>query len=649
MFLNFVLHSDLRALCGVDLTQYGGTVKEFETVAWEVWQRAAMGLKPSPYQAVQGMMVAEELIKGDPRDPTNPFRWDVVRLNLPGPKEYNPALPWVSKIRLGDNNIACDIVIFVDDLRVSGPTKSECWQAGQRAAKTINHLGLQDAPRKTRDADRAPGPWTGSILRTDLDGVFLFVVQDKWDKAKRQVEEIITMIQTDPNRLDHKRLEQVRGFLQYVTQTYSGMTPYIIGFHLTIDGWRENRLESGWRKKDPLKDQTSDVAWGDGGKGEEMLAMEQALGRSREDMGLGSTQAEEAPQFVKAAPRFLPDLMALRALMSCEKPPLKRARCSKVATATCSFVDASGRGFGSTFQIGNKIFFQYGQWPDRISETMSSNWRELANLVESLEAEVREHGLRDCEIFLFTDNTTAEAAYWKGTSKSEWLFELVLRLRLLEMRNDLIIHVIHVAGKRMIAQGTDGTSRGDKSMGVMRGVPMEEFCPLHKTAFQRSPELKTWLTAATEWLEPTFLDPEGWFLQGQDAGNFVWCPAPAAADVVVEQLGKARHKRSTSLHLIVAPRLFTGKWRRHMTRESDFYFKIPAGDCSLWGAAQYEPVLIFVCLPFTISRPNFEVRQRLLEDFHRSLLKDGLWKGSGKRGGVILRQLLIRARALCSL
>ena len=45
MFLNFFLQSDLRALCGVDLTKYGGTVKEFETVAWEVWQRAAMGLK----------------------------------------------------------------------------------------------------------------------------------------------------------------------------------------------------------------------------------------------------------------------------------------------------------------------------------------------------------------------------------------------------------------------------------------------------------------------------------------------------------------------------------------------------------------------------------------------------------------------------
>jgi hypothetical protein len=95
------------------------------------------------------------------------------------------------------------------------------------------------------------------------------------------------------------------------------------------------------------------------------------------------------------------------------------------------------------------------------------------------------------------------------------------------------------------------------------------------------------------------------------------------ADVVVEQLGKARHKRPSCLHLVVAPRLMTGNWRRHLTRA-----------CSLWGAAQFEPVLIFVCLPFILARPNFAVRQGLLEDFHGAMLADGLWQGSGKRGGV---------------
>jgi hypothetical protein len=103
---------------------------------------------------------------------------------------------------------------------------------------------------------------------------------------------------------------------------------------------------------------------------------------------------------------------------------------------------------------------------------------------------------------------------------------------------------------------------------------------------------------------------------------------------MVEQLGKARHKRPTSLHLIVTPRLVTGKWRRHLTRESDFYFEIPAGACSLWDAAQYKPVLIFVCLPFCIARPNFAIRQGTLEEFYRTLLKDGLWQGTDKWGGI---------------
>jgi hypothetical protein len=313
MFLNFILHSELRALCGVDLTKYGDLAQgEFETVTWEVWQRAAMGLKPLPYQAVQGMMVAEELIKGDPDDPTNPFRWDEVRMNLPGSPGFNPALPWVSKIRWDDNNIACDIVIFVDDLRVTGPTKNECWKAGQRGAQILNHLGLQDAPRKRRNSSQAPGPWSGCILRTDLAGVFLFVSQEKWDKAKAQIDEIIRMVESDPSKLDRKRLEQVRGFLQYVMQTYSGMTPYIIGFHLTIDGWRNNRLVSGWRMKEKPKEKPKNTI--DSGTGEELLQIETAFGQTRDDLGL-SPDAADPPKLVSAVPRFLPDLQALRLLL----------------------------------------------------------------------------------------------------------------------------------------------------------------------------------------------------------------------------------------------------------------------------------------------------------------------------------------------
>ncbi len=49
---------------------------------------------------------------------------------------------------------------------------------------------------------------------------------------------------------------------------------------------------------------------------------------------------------------------------------------------------------------------------------------------------------------------------------------LILRLRVLEMKTGMILHLVHVSGKRMITQGTDGLSRGDHSSGVMKGLDM---------------------------------------------------------------------------------------------------------------------------------------------------------------------------------
>jgi hypothetical protein len=36
---------------------------------------------------------------------------------------YDPALPWVSKIRLTDGTIAADLFVYVDDARITGATK----------------------------------------------------------------------------------------------------------------------------------------------------------------------------------------------------------------------------------------------------------------------------------------------------------------------------------------------------------------------------------------------------------------------------------------------------------------------------------------------------------------------------------------------
>jgi uncharacterized protein YacL (UPF0231 family) len=95
--------------------------------------------------------------------------------------------------------------------------------------------------------------------------------------------------------------------------------------------------------------------------------------------------------------------------------------------------------------LGYEIHYQYGQWSNEVVKDSSLNWRELGNLVHSLKFIAKEHDHQGHEIFVFTDNSTAEAAFWKRTLRSEKLFNLVLELK--ELKLDLlglILHMVHV-------------------------------------------------------------------------------------------------------------------------------------------------------------------------------------------------------------
>jgi len=113
------------------------------------------------------------------------------------------------------------------------------------------------------------------------------------------------------------------------------------------------------------------------------------------------------------------------------------------------FGDASGAGFGATITTDSGIRIRFGVWGADENE-QSSNYRELQNLVEALEDLWEKGELTGVEIFIFTDNSTAEATYYKGTSTKPLLFELVLRLKKLEMEAGAKIHLIHCAGTRQI-------------------------------------------------------------------------------------------------------------------------------------------------------------------------------------------------------
>jgi hypothetical protein len=71
--------------------------------------------------------------------------------------------------------------------------------------------------------------------------------------------------------------------------------------------------------------------------------------------------------------------------------------------------------------------------------------------------------------FYFHQQLDRQSHIWKGTSKLRALFELVLRLKALELDHDLQLHVVHMSGKRIIAEGADGLSRADHELGMMMG------------------------------------------------------------------------------------------------------------------------------------------------------------------------------------
>jgi hypothetical protein len=100
----------------------------------------------------------------------------------------------------------------------------------------------------------------------------------------------------------------------------------------------------------------------------------------------------------------------------------------------------------------------------------------------------------------------------------------------MEMTYGMTLHVVHILGKRMIAQGMDGCLRGSLMEGVMAGQDMLLFIDLACSAVKRHPPVLTWVRLWTDHpkLEP--LTPEGWFKEGHGFvggeldGRKIWRP-----------------------------------------------------------------------------------------------------------------------------
>jgi hypothetical protein len=244
-----------------------------------------------------------------------------------------------------------------------------------------------------------------------------------------------------------------------------------MGLHMTIDGWRPGREEEGWRLREAERAASRD-------SDEE--------GDSEETPSVGPLQP---PGLIRAVTRLLPDLEVMLMLAEAEDSPLHRVRAKSKINILYCYGDASGSRFGWCIDFGEGVRYELGEWCKSIQED-TSNYRELRNLVKAMVRAAQEGRLDGCEVFLYTDNQTAEGAYSKGKAGSRSLFELIVMLYKFQMEFDFILHVIWIAGTRMIQQGTDGLSRGEENGLATCGLSLGGMVPLHLNAIERSPALK---------------------------------------------------------------------------------------------------------------------------------------------------------------
>jgi len=613
MFLNFPLHSDLRQYSGVDLAPFKKDLdNELKELDWPedknryaIWTRDWMGFAPSPEWSCRYYYFAEEFIRGCEKALNNPLRWDKIVLNLIGSKRFNPALPQVFKWNEVARKIAGDLKAYVDDLRAIGWSYEHAWQIARLVASKLQYLGIQDAARKRRIDN---GPWAGSIFISSEDRIQRTVSQSKWEKGRNYILDLSTSLDENENAMfDYKHLERVRGFLCHLAMTYEILFPFLKGFHLALCAHLPNRDDDGWKMRD--------LEWL--GFLEERISKGKLSEEEKAELMNQEFNISNAPKRIKVGKRFRKCLIALKKFFEVETPPIITDRSTNIQMAVYGFVDASKSGFGSSIDYGNQVTYRMGIWGSD-TENDSSNYREFANLVETLEMESQDGRLDGAMLIIATDNSTVESAIYKGNSSNEKLFDLIVRLRLLELKVGGKFIVSHVSGKRMVYQGTDGISRGHLREGITVADMMLDFCPWHQSALERSPSLVNWINSIFG-KRTEVLSPEGWYTRGHDhdgyfkdengfmrvkirKGTFVWSPPPAAAEVAIEELRKARLKRRDSTHIVIIPKLMTPLWLKQMHKACDIVFPIKPTH-PFWNSNMFEPFMMGIVFPFIPHRP----------------------------------------------
>ena len=248
----------------------------------------------------------------------------------------------------------------------------------------------------------------------------------------------------------------------------------------------------------------------------------------------------------------------------------RASRMTHSATLIPTWGDGSGTGTGGTYTLPDRPLKMWkGKWSPFVYQ-FSSNWKELYTLLLTLQqvAEEDPASVRHTTLFYFTDNS---ATYWiasSGSIGSPSLHRLITEIKRLVFLLDCRLQVVHVPGYLMIAQGTDGLSRGlwmrsyhglMSEAALLAGIfaPLP-FCPeLTGDILARLPSHG--FRAPPSWYHHDWASP--WNPSRVFDTCSVWFPPPEAARQCITFVLNAFIERPlTTSALFVVPRVLQAFW-----------------------------------------------------------------------------------------
>lgn len=294
----------------------------------------------------------------------------------------------------------------------------------------------------------------------------------------------------------------------------------------------------------------------------------------------------------------------------------KQVQPQDVSTMGVTWGDGSGTGAGGTFNLVSTAHISHettlevwkGVWASKVI-SCSSNWKEMRTLLRTLEHELLSKGERvqGRRLLYFTDNMVTYDVFRKGSSKSLPLWTLLLRIKILELKLQCVLQVIHVPGTTMISQGTDGLSRG-VDMQALASHQSNSLVPFLCRPAHPTQELLHWALSRFHFSWPdntSFLfqtDYSNWNRSRMLHQSVFWCVSPAfARQAILQALSIWIETPTECGHIFLVPRIF----QRDFGRISKFVLYAGQYDSLPTSFQPIVPFVLYILPPFN-RREKFE-------------------------------------------